>query len=122
MGDQIMTGTPQGAHEAALIAKVSAALAEYVGGVPVTHYTDECVSTAISLVLAYVGKARTLVPDDVMERAIIEAGAELFHRKSAPNGVKSFGDGFDGATVRVARDPMVAARPILDPYLGMAIS
>ena len=119
MGDQIMTGTPQGAHEAALIAKVSDALAQYVGGVPVTHYTDECVSTAISLVLAYVGKARTLVPDDVMERAIIEAGAELFHRKS---GVKSFGDGFDGATVRVARDPMVAARPLLDPYLGMAIS
>ena len=53
----------------------------------------------------------------VQERAVLEVGSELFHRRNAPNGVAQFA-ALDGAPIRVARDPMVAARPLLSPYLG----
>ena len=63
------------------------------------------------------------MPAEILERATIEVAAELYHRRSAPNGIKNFADGFDGtAAIRVARDAMVAARPLLAPYLPLAIS
>lgn len=96
------------------------ALAAYVGDVPVTDYLTGCVTTATDLVTRYIGTAT--VPEHVLTRAVIEVSAELYHRRSAPNGVKSFND-LDGvATVRVARDALVAGRPLLDPYLKMAFA
>lgn len=97
------------------------AVAAYVGGVPVSSYLTECVSVAAHEVDRYIGAS--LVPEKVRERAVLEVAAELYHRRSAPNGIKNYADGFDGvAAVRVARDAMVAARPLLAPYLTPGIA
>lgn len=96
-------------------------LSTYVGDLPVNEFMTECVIEADALITGQVGGA--VVPESVRDRAVIEVAAELFHRKSAPNGIKNFADGFDGAAaIRVARDALVAARPLLAPYLPLAIS
>jgi hypothetical protein len=46
--------------------------------------------------------------------------SELFHRRSAPNGVAQFAS-FDGSPIRVAKDPMNAVYPLLMPYTGYAV-
>lgn len=100
-------------------------LADYVGAGVADDYISGCLATAQTLVGDYVtASSRTdadgyivIVPDEVTDRAVLEVGSELFHRKNAPNGVAQFAT-MDGAPIRVARDPMVAARPILAPYLG----
>lgn len=102
-------------------ADLTNSLAAYVGDVHPDEFLTSCLTEARALVESQVGGAA--IPDDVRNRAVIEVAAELYHRRSAPNGVKSFADGFDGSSViRVARDPLVAARPLLAPYLGLAIS
>lgn len=110
-----MTETTPAADAVATLAQE---VAGYVGGVTVTPYLTDSTATAVQLVDLYIGDAT--VPDDARRRAVLEVAAELYHRKSAPNGVKNFADGLDGTVaVRVARDPMVAGRPILDPYLPL---
>ena len=102
-------------------ADLTARLAAYVGDVPNDSFLRECAAQAATLIRGQVGTAT--VPVDILERATIEVAAELYHRRSAPNGIKNFADGFDGtAAIRVARDAMVAARPLLAPYLPLAIS
>ncbi|EQM78207.1 hypothetical protein L687_16910 [Microbacterium maritypicum MF109] len=56
------------------------------------------------------------VPVEVLERAYIEVGADLFYRKSAPQGVSQF-TAVDGSAIRLRRDPLDAVRPMLAPYL-----
>lgn len=52
-------------------------------------------------------------------RAIRKCAGELFDQRKAPSGIRNFADVDTMVTVRVARDPMVAARPILDPFLPL---
>jgi hypothetical protein len=59
---------------------------------------------------------------DILNRAKIECGSELYHRRSAPNGVAQFATLDGGSAVRVARDPMIAAYPILVPYVGQGLA
>lgn len=81
-------------------------------------FAEDCWTEAAALVTAAIGTAT--VPAAIVTRATLEAGSELFHRRQAPNGIAQFAT--DGApAVRVARDPMVAARPILAPYIGLGI-
>lgn len=102
-------------------ADLTARIAAYVGDVPNDTFLRECADQAATLIHDQVGSAT--VPAEILERAQIEVAAELYHRRSAPNGIKNFADGFDGtAAIRVARDAMVAARPLLAPYLPLAIS
>ena len=102
-------------------ADLTARIAAYVGDVPNDTFLKECADQAATLIHDQVGTAT--VPAEILERAQIEVAAELYHRRSAPNGIKNFADGFDGtAAIRVARDAMVAARPLLAPYLPLAIS
>lgn len=98
-------------------------LGDYVApGMPVTEYMTKCLTVASALIASQLGKA-TGVPGDVIDRATLEVAAELYHRKNAPNGVKNFADGFDGAgAIRVARDALVAARPLLAPYLPLGFA
>jgi hypothetical protein len=77
-------------------------------------YVSECLAEATALVENEVGTAT--VPPVVLSRAIIEVGSELYNRRAAPNGISQFTAG-DGGAIRVARDPMVAGRPILSPFL-----
>lgn len=72
------------------------------------------VTHAAELVFHHVGS--TKVPRLVLELAVLEVARELYTRRDAPDGVLSpFGD---AAPIRLARDPLKAAYPILAPYLG----
>lgn len=85
-------------------------------------FVTDCYDEATALVDKHVaGVPDGDVPDVVLSRAVLEVGAELFHRRATKNGVAQFATG-DGQPVRVARDPMVAARPILAPYVALGIS
>lgn len=99
-------------------------LENYVGADPSDiAYVEQCYGEALSLVTAYVGTIDpvTAIPDEVLERAYLEVGSELYHRRQAPNGVAQFST-FDGAPIRVARDPMVGAYPLLQRYLGLGMA
>lgn len=95
-------------------------LADYVG-TAVDEYVRRCAKEASALVANFIGNAET-VPEDVKDRAILEVGAELWNRKGTANGIRSFSDMEGVATVRIARNPMVAAYPILTPYMPLAFS
>lgn len=91
-------------------------LFEYVGaGDSQTAFVSECWDEALALVSAYVGAA--VVPPVILSRATLEVGAELFHRRATKNGVAQFATP-DASPIRIARDPMIAAYPILDRYVG----
>lgn len=91
-----------------------ATLRDYVGAPQgLDSYLDDCLMVADALVTQ---DAPDSVPEAVRTRAVIEVAAELFHRRNAPNGIKSFGDLDGAAAIRVARDALVAARPLLDPW------
>lgn len=101
--------------------KLASALGRYVGDVPITDYLKECVSVAWLSVTHFAGPA--VIPQTILDRAVLEVAAELYHRKNAPNGIKSYADAFDGASaIRVARDALVAARPLLTPYMPLPIA
>lgn len=101
--------------------KLASALERYVGDVPRTDYLKECISVAWLSVNHFVGTA--VIPPYILDRAVLEVAAELYHRKNAPNGIKSYADAFDGASaIRVARDALVAARPLLTPYMPLPIA
>jgi len=94
-------------------------LSKYVGASPDDFsFVEECWEDAYQLVWNYVGTSD--VPDQILNRAILETGSELFHRRNAPNGISQFAS-FDGSAVRVARDPMVGAYPILAKAMVVGI-
>lgn len=78
-------------------------------------FVSACWDEAHALVDTYIGTA--VVPATVLKRAKIEVGSELYHRRSAPNGVAQFATLDGGSAIRVARDPMVGAYPILSRYM-----
>jgi hypothetical protein len=83
-------------------------------------FVADCWTEASALVAKFVGTAT--VDADILNRAKIECGSELYHRRSAPNGVAQFATLDGGSAVRVARDPMIAAYPILVPYVGQGLA
>ncbi len=95
------------------------ALAAYVGTSDTNAFVSTCWSEAVALVAAYVGEA--VVPADVLKRAQIEVGAELFHRKSTKLGLAQFAMP-DASPVRVLRDPVQAAYPLLARYMGPGVA
>jgi hypothetical protein len=86
----------------------------YVGTKEVSTFVDSCLASANQMVTKFVGSAR--VPGDVLDSAVLACASELFHRRSAPNGVAQFAD--LGTTVRIAKDPMTAAYQMLLPFVG----
>ncbi len=102
------------------MALLPADLLEYVGAATGDLvFVTACLAEATELVSAYCGA--TAVPDPIKDRATKEVGAELFHRQAAKNGIAQFATA-DGAPVRIARDPMVAAYPLLDKYVAGGLS
>lgn len=84
-----------------------------------SDYVEQCVAEAKEMVANHIGKAT--VPTSIVDRAELEVGAELFHRRQSRNGIAGL-DGVDAAPMRIARDPMKAAAPLLAPYLGPGIA
>ena len=58
-----------------------------------------------------------LVPKKLMGRAYLECGSELYHRRSAPNGIAQF-TSYDGSPMRIARDPMTPVYALLRRYIS----
>lgn len=72
------------------------------------------VSEAQFLVTRYAGP---VTPAEILALATVEVGAELWARRDAKGGIiAAF---VDGPVTRLARDPMVAAYPLLDPWVGV---
>lgn len=91
-------------------------LQAYVGaGAADAAFVASCWTEADALVTEYVGTAD--VPAEVASRAALEVGAELFHRRQSPGGITQFATVDGPSPVRMARDPMLGAYPLLDPYL-----
>lgn len=103
-------------------AELATRLADYVGTASVTEYETDTAAEALALVTTLMQDAMTQVPDHVANRAALEVAAELWNRRGAPNGIKHFADVEGAQLIRVARDPLVAARPLLAPYLRLATS
>lgn len=105
-------------------------LRTYVGASAVDDaFIAACLATAKSLIAVHVGAeviggiiSESVVPEPVLDRATLEVGSELFHRRQAPNGIAQFASPDGGQGVRVARDPMVAARPILAPFVPLGFA
>lgn len=98
----------------------AADLAAYVTGSATDPFIAACCTQAGELVAAYVGDA--VIPAAVADRAALEVAAELFHRRQAPGGITQFATPDGGSAVRMARDPMVAAYPLLNRYLGLGLA
>ena len=79
----------------------------------------DCEKQAAAMVDRHV-RGRT-VPTEILDRAKLEVGADLFYRQQTRNGVAGFGDA-DVAPVHIARDPMRAAYQILAPWTGPGIA
>lgn len=94
-------------------------LAEYVHAPAGDAYATQCATEAAAMVTGEIGEHA--VPAEVKARAVLEVGAELFHRRQSRNGIAGL-DSPEVAPMRIARDPMKAAMPILQPYLGPAIA
>lgn len=73
----------------------------------------DMLAEATELIDHYLGSAT--VPTVVHEQAEVVVAADLWNRRAAPNGViQAQFPGFEGGeTVRIARDPMRPAYPIL---------
>ena len=101
-------------------AELIAALTAYVtpGAASVSTgdaaFIEACADEAVAMVTAYVGVG-DYVPQAILQRAYLEVGSELYNRRSAPNGISQFASP-DGSVIRVARDPMVGAYPLLRPF------
>lgn len=98
-------------------------LAKYVQGDLASDaaYLQQCVTEGTELVTHRI--ADNTVPPSVIDRATLEVAADLYYRRRSRNGISTF-DGSDGMPepMRISRNPMLAAQPILAPYLGMGIA
>jgi len=93
---------------------------EYVGAsANDADFLAGCLAESEALVTRFAGEVE--VPEAIIDRAVIEVASELFHRRQAPNGVAQFATVDGSSPIRVARDPLVAAYPILTPWTGVGI-
>lgn len=83
-------------------------------------YINICESTAKELLQNELGKKYEEVPENILFRAHLEVGADLFNRRKSRAGVVEHpGTDFGGATpVKVARDSLRSVREMLRPWLG----
>ena len=86
---------------------------------PKTLFVNECAAEAVDLVEHFIGSTRG-IPERVLTRAALEVAADLYHRRTARNGFDESEVG--SSPMRINRDPLAPARPILAPFLGPAIA
>lgn len=96
-----------------------AELQAYIGTEETGDFIESCLSAGNALVGNYIGEIDT-VPNEVHRQAIMICASELFHRRSAPNGIAQFAS-MDGSPMRVAKDPMGAVYPLLLPFVNYGV-
>lgn len=99
-------------------------LAEYVNAVATEDvaHAASCAAEAAVLVNNAIGTDNPyVVPEEIVARCVLEVGSELYYRKSSRHGISSF-DGIEGAMpLRISRDPMTAAWPLLRRFIPFGI-
>lgn len=85
-----------------------------VDGTADDDFIQTCFDDATELVNDYVGDK--FVPARKLELAIRRTGRDLYADRDAPQGVSQFSDAND-TPIRVNRDPLTSAKPILRKYV-----
>lgn len=99
------------------------ALSQFVGAGAPDEYITACAMEAADMIATHASAQIGDIPASVLRRAVLEVGADLYHRRTARNGVAGFEDtDLAPAPFRINRDPMAPARPILAPYLRPGIA
>ena len=99
---------------------------KYVGTNDV-DFAQQCLDEASSLVFAYLGISTGTyngqpvyygadIPDNIIDRAILDTASELFARRNAPSGLQEWAT-TDGVPVRLSRDPMTNSYPLLQKFV-----
>ncbi|XCB29637.1 hypothetical protein RQN30_10700 [Arcanobacterium hippocoleae] len=79
--------------------------------------TKQYIREAQALIYNFCGSQSVNVPEPLLTQAILIVTREIETREKSPGGIfAAFGEQ-DGA-VRLARDPMTMAYPLLRPFLG----
>ena len=94
-------------------------LQAYIGTDETGDFIETCLTAGTSLVENYIGEVVS-VPESIKDQSVLIASSELFHRRSAPNGIAQFAS-MDGQPVRVGKDPLAAVYPLLLPYVGHGV-
>lgn len=80
-------------------------------------YIKKCFAEAVVLIADATAKPFRVIPQEVIDRLVLEVGYTLYSRKSAPgNGQFQQYDG-DVTPVRVPRDPLFEVKHILNRYV-----
>lgn len=90
-----------------------------------SEYVKQSAAEAAAMLEGHLtpGNVRSSPPKHVLDRALLEVGAELYHRRTSRNGIAGLDGGPDSiAPLRIARDPMRACYDILRPYMKPAIA
>lgn len=77
-------------------------------------FIEDCLAEATELVDGYIGESP--IPEVRYDLAVKKTAAELYAQRDAPQGVSQFSDLDNVQPIRVARDPLTAAKPILRKY------
>lgn len=85
-------------------------------------FAKESAEVAQQMVEDFIGGVQNPfgVPEEVVARAVLEVGADLYYRKASRNGVVTM-EGVEPQMFRLHRDPMAAAYPLLRRYLVMGL-
>jgi hypothetical protein len=94
-------------------------LKAYIGTDETGDFIETCLEGGRKLVENYIGEVVS-VPESIKDQSVLIASSELFHRRSAPNGIAQFAS-MDGQPVRVGKDPLAAVYPLLQPFVGWAV-
>lgn len=96
-----------------------AELQAYIGTEETGSFIQGCLDSGIAMVGKYVGDVED-VPATISDQAVLICASELFHRRSAPQGIAQFAS-MDGSPMRVAKDPMGAVYPLLLPWVNYGV-
>ena len=96
-----------------------AELQAYIGTDESGSFITSCLVSGQAMVSRYIGVI-DLVPEEVSRQGVLICSSELFHRRSAPNGIAQFAS-MDGSPIRVGKDPMTAVYPLLLPFVGYGV-
>lgn len=97
------------------------ALAKHLDDDPADEQVVAAAQAGHDMVTRHLGAAADQVPDAIGVLAVVEAGAAVYYRRTARNGIATFGNG-EVIPMRISKDPMSTVYPILAPYATPGIS
>lgn len=77
---------------------------------------NDCLESAAELLKELIG--RKVVPPKTYDRALLLVANEQLQQDLAPNGLlnQQFDNGTEAIPIRIGRDPLTPAYPILEPF------